>query len=385
MTERARPAAASQATQPPLPVPRGIAFRFGQAGRRPTLAAARAVARGPLPGWRVRAVEGLAGWFEAVPPTAGDRRPMRLGEFWARLRRLRAVEGVEAEPLLLIVNPRPASGLEADSFALGVGREQFGLWGWPYEREVEAAIREGRRPSDWHLEQMRVRQAWRLWEAKHPGRVPGDGVLVGHPDTGFTDHGELAGRFAVPGRSFLDDADEQIGALDDLALVGPVGFLEMPGHGTATASVIASGQRDPAPGEPEAFGVAPGARVLPLRVSRSVIHFDFGNVARAILHAVDAGADVISMSLGGPGYSGFVRECIGRALGEGVVVVSAAGNAVPATVFPAAFPEVIGVAATHAAKAPWRFSGIGSDSRGLVASTSLTSHRSSAVNSERNT
>ena len=109
----------------------------------------------------------------------------------------------------------------------------------------------------------------------------------------------------------------------------------------------------------EAFGVAPGARVLPLRVSRSVIHFDFGNVGRAILYAIDQQVDVISMSLGGPGYSGFVREAIGKALDDGIIVVAAAGNYLPATAFPAAFPEVIGVAATHAADGLWRFSAIG--------------------------
>jgi hypothetical protein len=353
---------ARAATATGLPVPRGIAFcPDPPAGRKATLALARKSADQAFPGWEVRPVADLPGWFEAAPPAppGASPDPVPLGEAWERLRALRQTKGVaEAELLLLIASPQPATEEERDDFALGFGQERFGLWGLPYSRETAAEIERLSRSSRWHLDELRVPAAWATWQARRPGQAPGAGILVGHPDTGYTDHDEAKDCFLTPGRSFLTDEHgaEEPSALDTLT-PGDLPFLEAPGHGTATASVIASGE--PVGVAPGVFGVAPGARVLPLRVSRSVIHFDFGNVGRAIAHAVAAGADVISMSLGGPGYSALVRAAIARAHEQGVIVVSAAGNNLPVTVFPAAFPEVIAVAATHAARGPWRFTGIG--------------------------
>src|SRR5438105_1038246 len=105
---------ARAATASALPVPRGIVFRYDPTGgaQPPSQEAARAAAAGPLPGWQVRAVEGLDGWFEAQPPAlpaAAATQPIPLADFWERLRALRAVAGVrEAQPLLLIANPLPA-------------------------------------------------------------------------------------------------------------------------------------------------------------------------------------------------------------------------------------------------------------------------------------
>src|SRR5215207_844977 len=357
---------AAQATTMEQPVPRGIVFRFDLTGK-PTdpLREVEQAVSAVLPGWDIREVAGLPSWFEAVTPTTADAGPARsltLGEFWHALRAVRAMDRVlYVEPLLLIASPQPAAGTEAETFAAGFPGDAFNFWGLPYRKEVRDTIEKLRQASDWHLAHMRVREAWALWNERFPNLLPGHGILVGHPDTGYSEHPEVRSVFKLPGRSFLRDARgiEEPSALDDLRVVGGE-LIEAPGHGTGTACVIASGERDQTEsGAPEAFGVAPGSRVLPLRVSRSVIHFDFSNVGRAILYAVDHNADVISMSLGGPGYSGFVRQAIGKALDNGVIVVAAAGNYLPATAFPAAFPEVIGVAATHAAAGLWRFSAIG--------------------------
>ena len=356
----------AQATTTEQPVPRGIAFRYDLTGEPADPVSEVGVAvRNALPGWEIRSVEGLPGWFEAIPPVAADAgpsRPLTLGQFWDALRAVRSIGRVhDVEPLLLIASPQPATGTAAEAFAVGFPGEIFNLWGLPYDGRTRAEIERLRKEHDWHLERMRVREAWTLWNERIPNLQPGHGVLVGHPDTGYSEHPEVKKVFQLPGRSFLRDANgiEEPCALDDLRVVGGE-FMEAPGHGTGTACVIASGGRDQTESfTREAFGVAPGARVLPLRVSRSVVHFDFGNVGRAILYAIDQHVDVISMSLGGPGYSGFVRQAIGKALDEGIIVVAAAGNYFPATAFPAAFPEVIGVAATHAADGPWRFSAIG--------------------------
>lgn len=342
---------AQLATASLRPVPRGIAFHMPPVGgKNVSIAAARRVASNHLPDWITTRVDGLPDWFTATPP-AGP--PPELGPYWEQLRSLKGEPGVAAaEPLLLIASHDPPSEAETP-FAMGYGPDQFGLWGWPYDAATARAIAIGSRDKHWHLDHLNVRGpggAWERWREEHPGKVPGHGVIIGHPDTGYTKHAEISGHL-LPGQSFLGD-DSQTDGFDDLRKVG-VGVLQHPGHGTGTASVIVSAE----PGE--AFGVAPGAKVLPLRVSRSVIHFDFENVGKAILHAIRHKADVISMSLGGPLKMEFVHACLREAQRNGIIVVSAAGNMIPSTVFPAAFPEVIAAAATHAARKPWRYSGLG--------------------------
>jgi hypothetical protein len=364
----ARPFAddALTATATALPVPRGLTFRYRPATAAPAAPAdVQALLAELLPGWIVRDVPGLPDRFEAIPPAlpTGQQRtePLPLATFWQRLRQLKEVSGVtRVEPLFLVATPQlPAAAAEAHAF--GTQRDRFGLWGWPYDRDLVDTIARAREDADWHLRSLRVPQAWAVWRERRPGQEPGEGILVGHPDTGYTDHPEVRDRLHPSrGRNFVWDqpGDEEKDGRDDLRPSGDLP-LENPGHGTATASVIVSDRADRSAGGLESLGVAPGARILPLRVSRSVIHFDFGNVGRAILHAAEHEVDVISMSLGGPLSSEFLRECIGVAIERGVIVVAAAGNLLPTTAFPAAFPEVVAVAATHAADEPWRFSGIG--------------------------
>jgi hypothetical protein len=119
--------------------------------------------------------------------------------------------------------------------------------------------------------------------------------------------------------------------------------------------------------------VAPGARIIPLRVSSSVIHLSFQNVADAFVEAMQRGAHVISMSLGGPLGSGLLNSLVRRALHQGIIVVSAAGNFAPLVVFPARIPGVLGCAASNVLQAPWRFSGMGSEV-GITAPGELVWH-----------
>jgi serine protease len=74
---------------------------------------------------------------------------------------------------------------------------------------------------------------------------------------------------------------------------------------------------------------------------------------RAIDHAVAKGAHVISMSLGGPTPSPALRDAVRRAVDAGVIVLAAAGNPVRVVVFPAAYEEVIAVAASNVRDAEW--------------------------------
>ncbi|SCE65256.1 type VII secretion-associated serine protease mycosin [Micromonospora viridifaciens] len=169
----------------------------------------------------------------------------------------------------------------------------------------------------------------------------GAGVTVAVVDSGVDrTHPQLAGR-VHPGADFLDPGGD--------------GTRDCAGHGTGVASLIAAAPR---PGV--AFqGLAPGARILPVRVSeqqvvegresgRTVGAADF---ARAIRWAVDHDADVLNLSVVLYADSPAVRLAIAYAVRRDVVVVAAAGNLHDSgnpRPYPAAYDGVLGVGAIGA-------------------------------------
>jgi subtilisin family serine protease len=348
--------AAQQADATGLPVVEGFAVKL-EAGTDEAAVTAKLEAQLPGYAWTARAMGD--GWWMVL--SGGDGSPAAaplLGAAWEAVRALTAIRGVDsAEPLLLTRSP-VTNGSEA-------GRA-FRLWGKVSDdrlAQIKAASSDQHR--HWSLEQMVVcdangqHGAWAAWRAK-PGnenKTPGEGVLVAHPDTGYTRHARLLPHLqphpdnpARYGKNFVERAmPDGFDPMQDRTLGN------FPGHGTGTASVIAAGSSES--GQP--WGVAPGAKILPLRVSSSVIHLSFRNVCDALAEAIDRGAHVISMSLGGPLGSGLLSSLVRRALDQGIIIVSAAGNFAPTVVFPAAIHGVLACAASNALRAPWRFSGLG--------------------------
>jgi subtilisin family serine protease len=94
----------------------------------------------------------------------------------------------------------------------------------------------------------------------------------------------------------------------------------LPDHGTQTASVISS-EYDMATG---LRGVAPDAQLIVGRVCY-LSSCDSDAARKALVWAIEEGAQVISMSFGGPADS-MMNAAISIAVSKGVVVVSAAGN-----------------------------------------------------------
>ncbi len=122
------------------------------------------------------------------------------------------------------------------------------------------------------------------------------------------------------------------------------------GHGTAVASIIAA-RPDPR----VAFaGLAPDARILPLRVSTLPEGEQddpghprttrYGLVA-AIRYATAQHVGVINLSLTVPADYPPLRAAVRDAVAAGVIVVAAVGGAAGTTPYPAAYPGVIGVGA----------------------------------------
>lgn len=114
------------------------------------------------------------------------------------------------------------------------------------------------------------------------------------------------------------------------------------GHGTAVASVI--GERLDGVG---IAGMAPGTLIMPIRVLDQAGRGTFANVARGINYAVVEGARVINLSLGGTSNTEELRDAVEYATAQGVIVVAAAGNQRAVTLYPAAIPDVLSVAAAY--------------------------------------
>jgi len=113
------------------------------------------------------------------------------------------------------------------------------------------------------------------------------------------------------------------------------------GHGTGTAGVVGAQQDNGLGGS----GVAPGAKIMPLRVSDTFIVAP-SRLAQAIRYAADNGANVISMSIGSIGTSKDLQDAVAYADARGVVMVDAMANEFsihPNT--PAYLDPVIGVSA----------------------------------------
>ena len=113
-------------------------------------------------------------------------------------------------------------------------------------------------------------------------------------------------------------------------------------HGTHCAGIIAAVINNN-------YGVAGLAQVKIMAekvLDSSGIGYDDW-VANGIIHAADSGAKIVSMSLGGYGYSRLLHEAVKYAYEKGVLLVAAAGNDnINVKVYPAAYEEVVAVAAT---------------------------------------
>jgi subtilisin family serine protease len=188
----------------------------------------------------------------------------------------------------------------------------------------------------WYLRQSRFYEPWLTLPAleRVPVAVIDSGVDATHP--------ELAGDKILDAKSFVGGSARE----DTL------------GHGTFVAGLIAAAV-DNGIG---IAGLAPSAELLVAKVVTKSRAISVESEARAIRWAVDRGARVINMSLGGlrdpidpsrDSYSRLEADAVAYAVSNGVVVVAAVGNGDQAPTspwryasYPAALPHVLGVSAT---------------------------------------
>ncbi|MCS7002565.1 MAG: S8 family peptidase [Dehalococcoidia bacterium] len=118
------------------------------------------------------------------------------------------------------------------------------------------------------------------------------------------------------------------------------------GHGTHVAAIAAAAIGST---QDSMTGVAPNVRILPVKVITGRGSGLLSDLIAGIDFAREQRAHVINISLGANAPSALLKEAIDRAIESGAVVVASAGNSGAAgntPSYPAAFPNVIAVAAT---------------------------------------
>jgi hypothetical protein len=139
----------------------------------------------------------------------------------------------------------------------------------------------------WALEAVHCPEAWEL-PPPEGGASRGEGVIIAHPDTGYTNHRAID-IAAFDLRLDWDILSNDDDATDPLETRG--GFpLVNPGHGTSTASVLAGRLLE------SREGAAPRATIVPLRTIKSVVQVFDSDVARAVDYARRIGTYVVSMN-----------------------------------------------------------------------------------------
>lgn len=193
-------------------------------------------------------------------------------------------------------------------------------------------------------------------EAATTNGVTGAGIIVAVVDSGVDYvHEDLANNMWVNTGEIANDGidNDGNGYVDDYHGYDFIGSMytaptldsdpqDEAGHGTHVAGIIAAENNSIG-----TRGVAPSATIMPVKVLDSNgLGFD-SNIASGIEYAVDNGADIINLSLGGTAASNTIKTAIDYAESHNVLVIAAAGNSSSFSQpsYPAAYSNVVSVGA----------------------------------------
>ncbi|MFF5937048.1 S8 family serine peptidase [Streptomyces sp. NPDC012508] len=184
---------------------------------------------------------------------------------------------------------------------------------------------EDMRARQWYLDAMKADALWKV--------ATGKGVTVAVLDSGVDSTvSELRGK-VLPGRNFSDAGGGP----------GRIDHKDDDRHGTNMAIAIAGNGTNGG-----LKGIAPDALILPVKVGDYV---NFGNAPmfKGIRYAVDNGARVINLSMGGPADESEAADwqaAVDYARKKNALIFAAAGNdGLEMPQYPAAIPGVVAVGA----------------------------------------
>lgn len=162
-----------------------------------------------------------------------------------------------------------------------------------------------------------------LWEQN----VEGENIVVAIIDSGVDiTHDQLKNQLYTNTKEIANGIDDdKNGYIDDINgydFFDQTGIVTDPsGHGTHVAGVIAADHTNG-----DALGVAPKAKILPLRFIGADGSGNLSDAMLAMDYAVAHGAKVINASWGGAPCSKSLREKIQKLEDNGILFISAAGN-----------------------------------------------------------
>lgn len=156
------------------------------------------------------------------------------------------------------------------------------------------------------------------------------------------------------------------------------------GHGTHASGIAAADTNN----KIGVAGTAPRCKLMPIKALDAKGSGDTVNVALGIVWAVDHGARVLNLSLGGPNNE-TVKKAVEYALAKNVVVVAAMGNdGKNQRAYPAAIPGVISVGSVDSDQSRSSFSNYGSwisvASPGSSILSTMPTYETTMTESEKN-
>lgn len=157
----------------------------------------------------------------------------------------------------------------------------------------------------WGLQVSNISEVWPI--------STGSGVVVAVIDSGSGPNPDLNLNL-LPGKTIFR------GRITDSA-----NDVDTVGHGTHVAGIIAAQFNN----DIGIAGVAPNARILPIRVLDEGGNGSESDLALAIRFAADNGARVINLSLGGSTQTPALQSALEYSASKGILVIAAAGNAGP--------------------------------------------------------
>jgi serine protease len=210
--------------------------------------------------------------------------------------------------------------------------------------------------TQWHYNAINVEQAWEaldsLGDSDVVVAVLDTGVLLTHPD--------LSNNLVV-GYDYVGDGLTSGSEDNDPNDPGDKSINDQRSsfHGTHVAGTIAASAANGIGG----VGIAPNVKIMPVRV----LGLDGGftsDIMQGVCFSAQlsrsndsrcgnsnsaaSAADIINLSLGGPGFSNIENEIYNAVIAQGIIVIAAAGNeSTSSSFYPAAYDNVISVAATN--------------------------------------
>lgn len=186
----------------------------------------------------------------------------------------------------------------------------------------------------WNLPAIETEMGWQLSKGSKD-------VIIAVVDTGVqANHPDLEGKLLPGYNAITNDSPPD----DDV------------GHGTHVAGIIGALVNN----SEGVAGISWYNKILPVKALDSSGAGTTYSVAEGIIWAADNGAKVINLSLGNYADSQFLHDAIKYAYDRDIVIVSASGNDnTERPGYPAAYPEVLAVAATNASAEKASFSNYG--------------------------